>query len=88
MIYTRNGMAWGLIGRFPGNVYGMQELGATDRWAKGKRPRRGLGNECIGLGSGFGNYSTYYWYVCRFLATFPNDLKVLSADWRCPALVC
>jgi hypothetical protein len=40
MIYTRNGMAWGLIGRFHGKVYGMQELGATDRWAKERGPAR------------------------------------------------
>jgi hypothetical protein len=33
--YTRNGMAWGFIGRFRYcNVYGMEDLGTTDRWAK------------------------------------------------------
>lgn len=38
---------------------------------KGKRARRGLGQDertkLKGLGSGFGNYSACYWYVCRFL---------------------
>ena len=39
MIYTRNGMAWGSNnGRFRGSVYGMEELGTTDRWAKENRP--------------------------------------------------
>jgi hypothetical protein len=39
MIYTRNGMAWGSNnGRFRGSVYGMEELGTTDRWAKEREP--------------------------------------------------
>jgi hypothetical protein len=30
----------------------------------------GQKNETQGLGSGFGDYSTCYWYVCRFLQMF------------------
>jgi hypothetical protein len=52
MIYTRNGMAWGLIGRFPGNVYGMRELGATDRWAKERSPGAVWAMDALGWAQG------------------------------------
>jgi hypothetical protein len=57
---------------------------------KGKRPGAvwEMNPKGLGLGSGFGNYSTCYWYVCRFLVTFSYDLKTLSADWRGPASGC